>query len=118
MWVKREKYESLVKLEGQLESKKERIAHLEKEIDYWREKFEEAQRRTDRIHDKTLVSGGIGPVSDLGVQEAVTQTSLYQQMIKDMEKQNAEMFSESIGEEEVVEVDSSLLSAVIDGMKD
>lgn len=126
MWINREQYEAnlkrTAKLEVELQSKVERISHLQDEVDYWREKFESAQNRADRIVDKSLTVSGIGPVSDLGVKEFEEVTGKYAKMMKEADRQATEMFADEIpssGEDTgSFEIDPELLSSVVNGLKE
>src|SRR4051812_38877470 len=123
MWISREKYEAelkrTVKLESEVESKQGQILRLQKEIDYWREKFESSQNRADRIVDKSLSVSGIGPVSDLGMKELDETMGKYAKMMKEAEIQATEMFGEEIredGKENLeLEIDPQLVTALVDG---
>lgn len=126
MWINREQYEAnlrrTAKLEVEVESKQGQIARLKDEIDYWREKFESAQNRADRIVDKSLTVSGLGPVSDLGVKEFEEVTGKYAKMMKEADRQATEMFADEIpsieGENDGLEIDPELLSSVVNGLKD
>ena len=123
MWIKREVFEAnlrrTAKLESEVESKQGQIARLQQEIDYWRGKFESALNRADRLVDKSLSVSGIGPISDLGVQEVTENSKIYEKMMKNAEKMNTEMFADEIpGEEEGVGVDPALVKAMIDGSRE
>lgn len=63
MWIKREKYENLLK-ESTLTS------HLRAEVEYWRGKFESERERADRIGDRVFEVEGRAPVSTMGMAEA------------------------------------------------
>lgn len=126
MWVSKGKYETDLKrtskLEVELQSKIEQISRLEREIDYWRGKFESAQNRADRIVDKSLSVSGIGPVSDLGMKELDETMGKYAKMMKDAENQSTEMFGEEIraeGTENLeLEIEPQLVNALVDGLRE
>jgi hypothetical protein len=126
MWVTRESFETglkrTAKLEVELQSKIEQISRLEKEIDYWRDKFESAQNRADRIADKSLAVSGIGPVSDLGMKELDETMGRYAKMAKDTERQTTEMFGEEIPmdgtENSELVIDPKLIAALADGLRE
>lgn len=132
MWLSRFKYEQQVIKEAQqqalISSNQAHIAHLTKEVDYWREKFEESLRRADRIHDNSMQAGGFAPVSDTGLHEAQRRTKAYEKGLALAEKQNNEMFGEEIregievvegeGEEEDFEIDGGLAAAVLGALNE
>lgn len=126
MWINRDRYEASLKgtakLEVELQSKVGQISRLEKEIDYWRDKFESAQNRADRIVDKSLSVSGIGPVSDLGMKELDETMGKYAKMMKDAEHQSTEMFGEEIredGKENLeLEIDPQFANALVDGLRE
>lgn len=130
MWIGKEEFLVGVKrtalLEGEIKGNLEKIGRLEKEIDYWREMFESAQHRADRISDKALTVSGIGPVSDLGVREADDHGKKYAKMMKEAENQANEMFGEELnsplteGEEGGggLLIDPQLLGAIVGGLRD
>jgi hypothetical protein len=123
MWIRKANWEGKLlqnaRLEVELKSKIGENSRLEREVDYWRAKFESEQNRADRISDKSLSAGGLGPVSDLGVREAETFSTNYQKMMKDAERMNTEMFAEVIpGEEtEELQIDPALLEAIGQGLR-
>jgi len=63
MWIKRAKYEILLRDASVTE-------HLRREVDYWRGKFEEEKTRADRIGDRVFEIEGRPPVSTVGMAEA------------------------------------------------
>lgn len=63
MWIKRAKYEDLVRDASVTE-------HLRTEVDYWRGKFEDEKARADRIGDRVFEIEGRPPVSTQGMVEA------------------------------------------------
>lgn len=127
MWISKEEFLVGVKrtalLEGEIKGNLEKIGRLEKEIDYWREMFESAQNRADRISDKALTVSGIGPVSDLGVREVDDHGKKYAKMMKEAENQANEMFGEELnsplteGGGELL-IDPQLLGAIVGGLRD
>lgn len=130
MWIGKEEFLVGVKrtalLEGEIKGNLEKIGRLEKEIDYWREMFESAQHRADRISDKALTVSGIGPVSDLGVREVDDHGKKYAKMMKEAENQANEMFGEELnsplteggeGGGELL-IDPQLLGAIVGGLRD
>lgn len=129
MWISRVKYEQQVVKEAQqqalISSNQARIEHLNKEVDYWREKFEESLRRADRIHDNAMVSGGLPPVSDLGHMSAEKKRVASLKAMVAAEKENVEMFGEEIRGEEAAEVveedfeiDGGLAEAVLGAFRE
>lgn len=129
MWLSRAKYEqvtvTLAHLRAEVQSKQSQIERVQKEIDYWREKFEESLRRADRIHDNAMVSGGLPPVSDLGYVSAEKKHAESLKAMLAAEKENIEMFGEEIrgdGVAEVVEedfeIDGGLAEAVLGALRE
>jgi len=123
MWVRRDVYEALVRdrarLESDLESKRGIISRLEKEIDYWRGKFEREQERADRVNDRLMESSGFAPVSETGIKEADGLKKQYEELMKNYTKQTNEMFADELpgaGGGDLV-IDEGLLSAVVEGLK-
>lgn len=116
MWIKRDdfvaKERENARLLAEVELNQKQIQRLQREIDYWRGKFEEAQNRADRVNDKLTETAGFGPVSELGVKEAEKMKKEYQRMMVEAERQNREMFSEE-GE---FGVDENLASALVKGL--
>jgi len=126
MWIKSAQYIKLIEDNAtnkkELELREGQIARLQQEIDYWRDKFESAQNRADRIADKSLAVSGIGPVSDLGMKELDEAMGKYAKMAKEAEKQTTEMFGEEIRddgkENSELEIDPQLLTALVDGLRE
>ena len=67
MWIKRTDYEAYVSDRASLRATETLVGRLEKEIDYWRQRYESERNRADRVVDAHFASGGIAPVTDLGV---------------------------------------------------
>lgn len=115
MWIRKDDYLGLLKenssLQTTVELKQVQIASLQKELEYWRGKFEEQLNRADRVNDKLTEASGFGPVSDLGVSEAKRMRDEMERMMKEAGKQGVEMFSDGdIG------VDEDLASALVQGL--
>jgi len=81
MWIKRAKYDELVRAEAL-------NAHLQNEIEYWRGKFEDERARADRIGDRAFEMDGRAPVSVTGIREARVDAKA---MKEEMERRIKEM---------------------------
>jgi len=122
MWIARANYEALlrdrVRLESEVESNKGIIARLEKELDYWRGKFEGEQARADRVNDRLMETSGFAPVSETGIREVDEWKKKTEELMKGYMKQNTEMFADELPGEEVVEIDENLLGEVVKGFRE
>lgn len=111
MWIKRSDFIDLkaqaAAQNAEIKGHIHRIAQLERELDYWRGKFEAEQHRADRIADYDHAQRGLGPVSDLGVTEnqiretkkatnLAQKTDEMREMFRDV-LENAEEFPEEAG---------------------
>lgn len=118
MWIKRRDYLSLVVAGAaqtkELELNKKAVLRQEAEVAYWREKFEQALNRADRLSDRIMEHVG-GPVSDLGVTEQKFSDEKMDSLFKLAQQQNSEMFGDGqVGGE--LEIDQDLAKAVMDGL--
>jgi hypothetical protein len=100
MWISKERYIALERENGSLsatiESKIEVTKRLEREISYWRDKFESAQNRADRVSDLAFETSGFRPISDLGISErkdAIKSAKEYEKAQEDMAR---EMYADEI----------------------
>lgn len=101
MWIKRERYETLLRAETLTE-------HLRSEVDYWREKFEAERDRADRAADRAFEVERLAPVSSVGMKEVRDNAA---EMKRQMEARMREMsgaFEEDDGSEFIVDERISL----------
>jgi hypothetical protein len=69
MFVKRKTFETLMTDKVRNEATQDLVGRLEREVTYWRERFEAEQARADRTIDAHFATGGIAPVSNVGIAE-------------------------------------------------
>lgn len=126
MWINRAQYDSMLRdgasLSAQVESYKQQLSSMSKELSYWRGKFEEAQNRSDRVNDRLIQTQGFEPVSDLGIKEADGYASRYAQMMKAAQAEAVEMFADEVPtkkQDEVgeLEVDGGLAEALLSSFR-
>ena len=118
MWISKRdligKERELASLTTDVKLKQSQILRLEKEVDYWREKFEQEKNRADRVNDKLTETAGFGPVSELGIGEAEKLRKEYERMMKQSQRESAEMFADDIPGEGL-EIDESLGEELLKG---
>lgn len=118
MWIKRVIYDTLVRkneaLSAEVELKKDHVtprlaSYLEKEVEYWRDRFEREQRRADRITDTVVTERGGEPVTDLGVADSVERADKAERRKKSALLEIVEMFGDQIDPEGTAEGDDAAL---------
>lgn len=92
MWLKRIRYEELVKAESLTE-------HLQREVEYWRRKFEDEKARADRIGDRVFEMEGRPPVSTQGMVEARASAEEIKRVMEQRMREMAGAFQEDDGSE-------------------
>lgn len=126
MWISREQYDSMLKdgasLAAQVESYKQYLSSMSRELVYWRGKFEESQNRSDRINDRLIQTQGFGPVSNLGIKEEDAYAARYAQMMKAAQKESVEMFADEVPGQrgkssEELDVDDGLAEALLSSFR-
>lgn len=102
MWIGKERYIALERenasLAATIESKQAELRRQEREIAYWRDKFESAQNRADRVSDLAFETSGFRPISDLGIserKEAIKSAKEYEKAQEDMAR---EMYADEIND--------------------
>lgn len=104
MWISKGNYVALQRENAAnaatLESKIGTIKRLEAEIVYWREKFESAQNRADRVSDLAFETSGFKPISDLGVSERERSNKTARDAADEIKRLTTELYAEEIGGED------------------
>lgn len=103
MWIKRNEYVALQRenasLAATIQSTIEASRRYEREIDYWRGKFESAQNRADRVADLAFETSGMRPISDLGVAERDKNAENVAEVAERQRELITEMFADEIPDE-------------------
>jgi len=76
-----------------------RIAQLEREIEYYRRRFDEAQERADRQLDEFMQANGMGEVTTTARRDASEKSASVQKEMDAQKKEIGEMFAETLGTE-------------------
>lgn len=104
MWIKHKNYIEIITNKSRLEAKVEmaeaEVGRLEREVDYWRGKFESAQNRADRVADLAFETSGFRPISDLGVTERDKRAAEAKDATERNQRLMTEMFADEIGGDE------------------
>lgn len=103
MWIGRKRFEQMLvdnaDMKATVKSREKEVERLEKEVDYWRGKFEAEQNRADRAVDAVTANVGAGPVSDLGAQSLKRAADDARKAFEQRERENREIFGEDLGSE-------------------
>lgn len=115
MWISKEEW---VELKIRLELEKARADTASREVDYWRDKYEEALRRADRVTDKVLEATGLGIASEPGGEETDMTQKRIEQMMRQASNMNVEMFADETETPNApaIEVEADLAEAIVSGM--
>lgn len=104
MWIKKDVFIALrvenASLIAEARGYTHRISQLERELDYWRGKFEAEQHRADRIADYDHAQRGLGPVSDLGVTETQIKETKKAANLAQRVAEHREMFADVLEDSE------------------
>lgn len=114
MWIGKERYIALERENASLAATIESVIgttkRLEREIVYWRDKFESAQNRADRVSDLAFETSGFRPISDLGISERKEAIKSAKEYEKEKEQLITEMYADEINTED----DSIPVTGLID----
>lgn len=120
MWIKRRTFETLVRenaaLNAQVESLQDVTARLDSEITYWRERFEAALNRADRVVDAHFGTAGLPPVSDVGIAETKASAAEMQKKAQETMDELAETLRDddgipAVNEDGSLKIDPSVFAA-------